>query len=381
MSLPSQAGRADAGRASQLERYSWWFILLLLVLLPAVLWAASKIRIGSASAHAWLPEGRIERSRYEFFINQFGSDQYLVASWDGCSLGDPRLQGLVDQLQKQDDPARPLIDSIRTSEDIYKSLTAPPLSLSPAVVKGRLEGTFLGKDGTAAIFIRFRPEGIAQQKKSIELVRAAADSVYGLKRSDLQMVGSIYEAFAVDEAAERSLSRLVLPSSLMGILLAWLCLRSVRGAITVLVIAGIGQLIAVAIVAATGGEFSAVLIVLPTLVFMLTLSAAVHFMNYYGDVAYAHREHLGARAILLGLKPSVLATLTTSLGMIALATSQLAPVRTFGIYSAVCLCVAAIVLVFAFPKLSEWLCKRGYLDAIQGVKSKSDAAQIGRAHV
>ncbi len=77
-------------------------------------------------------------------------------------------------------------------------------------------------------------------------------------RDRLRMVGSIYEAFAVDEAAEGSLKRLVLPSSLLGVLLAWLCLRSVRGAAAVLIIAGVGQLLAVALVSATGGEFSAV---------------------------------------------------------------------------------------------------------------------------
>lgn len=101
--------------------------------------------------------------------------------------------------------------------------------------------------------------------------------------------------------------------------LAWLCLGSMRAVLPVLIIAGVGQLLAVAIVTAFGSEFSAVLIVLPTLVFMLTLSAAVHFMHYYSDVARSDSEYLGSRAVFLGLKPSVIATLTTALGMIALA--------------------------------------------------------------
>lgn len=376
MSLPQQLNRAKL-----LERYSFRFLVLLIILLPLILWAASKIKIGSASAHAWLPEGRIERSLYEGFTSQFGSDQYLVVSWERSSVSDPRLGQLTQQIHLQDQQREgtakgPLIDSLQTSADLFDALVERPLALSPQVARGRLEGSFIGKDGTAAVFVRFTPEGIAAQNQSIELVRKAADRVEGLGRDELQMVGSVYEAYAVDQAAEKSLRRLVLPSSLMGVLLAWLCLRSVRGAITVLLIAGVGQLIAVAIVASTGGEFSAVLIVLPTLVFMLTLSAAVHFMNYYGDVAYSHRDHLGARAILLGLKPSALATLTTSLGMIALATSQLSPVRTFGIYSACCLCLATVVLFLAFPKLSDWLCKKGYL-ASQPMDLGPDQQRLG----
>lgn len=336
--------------------------MIVLCSLPVILYAASHIQIGSASAHAWLPEGRPERTRYEQFIEAFGSDQYMVVSWEGCKINDPRLTLLKSKLLELEDPQQqPIVDSIQTSREIFASLLSPPLSLSARAAFDRLQGSVVGKDGTAALFIRFSPNGVAQQKLSIARVREAADQVKGLKRSDLRMVGSIYEAFAVDEAAENSLKRLVIPSSLLGIVLAWLCLRSVRAAVAVLIIAGLGQLIAIAIVSATGGVFSAVLIVLPTLVFMLTLSAAVHFMNYYGDVAHWSRNRLGARAILLGLKPSVLATLTTSLGMIALATSQLSPVRTFGLYSATTLCIATAVLLLVFPQLADWFCQKQVL--------------------
>lgn len=345
----------------RLHTMSRWAILVLVLCLPLILVVASGIRIGSASAHAWLPEGRAERSRYEAFVNDFGSDQYLVASWPGCTLDDPRLDGFTQSLDVLNATSDPLLASHQTSAQVIQSLTSPPLSLPLSTAKNRLLGSMIGEDGTAAVFIRFTPAGVLQQKRSIELVRQAADRTTGMSREDLRMVGSVYEGFAVDEAAEQSLKRLVLPSSLLGIVLAWFCLRSVRAALTVLMIAGLGQLIAVALVTATGGEFSAVLIVLPTLVFMLTLSAAVHFMNYYSDVAYSHRERLGARAILLGLKPSVLATLTTALGMAALATSQLAPVRTFGLYSAITLCLATVVLIFAFPQLADWLCQREFI--------------------
>lgn len=348
-------------QVEHLHKWSKWSILVVLCSLPAILYAASHIKIGSASAHAWLPEGRPERTRYEQFIEAFGSDQYMVVSWEGCKINDPRLSLLKNKLLELEDPQQPIIDSIETSREIFVSLLAPPLSLSARTAFDRLQGSVVGKDGTAALFIRFSPYGVAQQKVSIERVREAADQVKGLKRSDLRMVGSVYEAFAVDEAAENSLKRLVIPSSLLGIVLAWLCLRSVRAAVAVLIIAGLGQLIAIAIVSATGGIFSAVLIVLPTLVFMLTLSAAVHFMNYYSDVAHWSRDRLGARAILLGLKPSVLATLTTSLGMIALATSQLSPVRTFGLYSATTLCIATAVLLLVFPQLSDWFCQKQVL--------------------
>lgn len=349
----------------KLDAWSGWALLVVVCLLPAVVYFATQMRIGAADIHAWLPEGRPVRQRYEEFVRAFGSDQYLVASWENCRIDDPRLPAMAESLrrvdaERSDRKKVPWIESLQTTADLVRRLTDPPMAFSTEAACARLESSVIGSDGTAAVFISFAPAGIESHKNAIELVRRAADDVPGLGRSALRMVGSVYEAYAVDVAAEESLKRLVLPSSLLGIVLAWLCLSSMRAVLPVLIIAGTGQLLTVAIVTAFGSEFSAVLIVLPTLVFMLTLSAAVHFMNYYSDVARNHTQHLGSRAIFLGLKPSVLATLTTALGMIALATSQLSPVRNFGFYSATSLCAASSILILVFPKLSDWFCRGQY---------------------
>ncbi len=88
----------------RLDQWSKWTLIVTLFLLPVVLYFASGIKIGSASAHAWLPEGRAERQRYEEFVRAFGNDQFLVVSWDGCRVDDPRLmsfQSLVANAQDQ----------------------------------------------------------------------------------------------------------------------------------------------------------------------------------------------------------------------------------------------------------------------------------------
>jgi predicted RND superfamily exporter protein len=368
----------------KLNRWSGWAVLISACLLPLVIYTALQMRIGAADVHAWLPEGRPVRQRYEEFVRTFGSDQYLVASWEGCRLEDPRLSAFAEAVRKRDatpTDAKPVpwIESLQTSDDLVRQLTDPPLELSREAALTRLKSSVIGSDGTAAAFICFAAGGKINHKMAIELVSEAADEVPGLGRGSLKMVGSVYEAYAVDIAAEASLKRLVLPSSLLGIGLAWLCLTSLRAVAPVLIIAGVGQLLAVAIVTAFGSEFSAVLIVLPTLVFMLTLSAAVHFMNYYSDVARGHRQLLGARAIFLGLKPSVLATITTALGMAALATSQLSPVRNFGFYSATSLCAASLFLIFTFPRLSDWFCRRRFISAAAEELNEPD--KDSEAHV
>ena len=363
----------------RLERWSRWAIFVMLFLLPWAIYGVFHLPVGAAALHKWLPEGKPERQRYERFLATFGNDHFLIVSWDGCREDDPRLDAFRELVVAETRSAERYIESVLTTGDVLEILTSAPLKLPPREAASRLKGFLKGADGTSAVVIRFTQQGIANQKASIALVFQAAEQVPNLGRKSLRMAGSIYETFAVDEASENSLKRLVLPSCCLGMLLSWVCLRSVRAALAVLFIAGVGQLLAIAIVYYSGGYFSAVLIVLPTLVFMLTLSGAVHLMSYYGDVSRWHKNHLGSRAMLLGFKPSLLASMTTSLGMAALTTSQLAPVREFGLYSAVALSVATLFMLLGFPKIADWFCGSGKHSGDEGMVDSVNTPNLSDA--
>ena len=343
-----------------LDRLSRWAIVVTLCLAPFLLYSLAHLPIGSASVHQWLPDGMPEKDRYMRFQRNFGDDQFLIASWQDCTVDDPRLDQFQSKLLTPPTKSPKWIESVKSTKDVLLTLTEPPLELPLDQARSRLEGILMGKDGTAAMIVRFSDAGIADQAASMDYIYGQADEVSGLGRNALRVAGTVYESYAVDRAAEGSLKTLVAPSCFIGILLSWLCLRSIRAAIAVLIIAGVGQLLAIATVYYTGGKFSAVLIVLPTLVFMLTLSGAVHLMNYYRDISTVYRDHRGSRAMLLGLKPTLLASITTSLGMASLATSQLSPIREFGLYSAISLSFATLFLLLGFPFISDRFCGRKF---------------------
>lgn len=330
----------------------------MMLLLPLIAYRALSLPVGSAGVHEWLPDGRAERERYEHFLKQFGSDQFLLVSWEGCKASDARLPLLVAALKAEPDSHPPYLKSVQSSVDIVNSLTDKPLELDVKLAVGRLRHILIGKDNQCAIVAIATPYALKHQAAAIEHVHQAADKVAGLGRGGLRMAGTVFEANAVDVAAEHALRQLALPSMIIGIVLACICLRSALSAIAVLAIAGVGTLLAVVMVAITGGQFSAVLIVLPTLVFMLTLSSAVHLMHYYVEASLLHSDHLGSRALLMGFKPTLLSSVTTSLGMASLVASQLAPVREFGLYSSLSLCVATAFLLLSFPALSDWFYSR-----------------------
>jgi predicted RND superfamily exporter protein len=244
--------------------------------------------------------------------------------------------------------------------------------MSEQDAKQRILGFLIGENGTASVLVRPTERGVREQSATLEDVFVAADETHDLGRDQLRMAGTIYESFAVDQAAEKSLVQLVPPSSILGLVVAWCCLRQLRYAICVLVLAGLGQLIAVAFVFYSGNQFSAVLIVLPTLVFMLTLSGAVHLINYYRDAVRMNAPQPSLRAVKLGWKPCVLSSLTTVFGMGSLWTSQLAPVREFGLFSAVSLTLATLVLLLVFPTVIDWISRRQLSSLANSVEHAAD---------
>ncbi len=347
-------------------------------LLPFGVWAVIHLPVGSAGVHEWLPEGREERLIYDRFVKAFGNDQVVLVSWDGCSVEENRLVAFRKRLEDLRNESEPLLASIDSTDVLVDAMTRPPLGLSRAEAFERLQGFLVGKDGTAAILLRVTDRGVREQAKTIESIYEAADSVPNLGRDALRMVGTVFECYAVDQYAEDSLTRLVPPSSIIGLVVAWLCLRRLRYAIAVLVLAAVGQITAVGLVYYSGYQFSAVLIVLPTLVFMLTLSGAVHLINYYRDSLAVDAEHASARAVALGWKPCILSSVTTVLGMGSLLTSQLAPIREFGLFSAIALAVSTFFLLLMFPAVVAWIdfpLKKSSLSSVVRDKGSSSAGQ------
>jgi uncharacterized protein len=361
-----------------LLRLSRLSLVIALCALPFGIFAVLNLPMGSAGVHQWLPEGRPERVRYEAFVQEFGSDQVLLCSWDGCTVNDPRLVDFKNRVARLPDYSL-WFTRLEATDSVIASIAAPPLKLSVEKAKARVRGVMIGSGGTGCVVLGVSEQGVHAHKELIQSVRTVADETSGLGRDQLRMVGTVFEAYAVDEAAEASLQRYVVPSSILGFVFAALCLGSIRGALLVLILATFGQLVAIGLVYFTGNQFSAVLIVLPTLVFMLTLSGAIHLVNYFmedhspGCQDVAHR---GVRSLVVGWQPCLLSSVTTMLGMGSLCMSHLGPVRQFGVFSAVSLGIATAFLLLAFPTIATWVL--GFHSSPDSTQTDPATAKNGR---
>jgi predicted RND superfamily exporter protein len=125
-------------------------------------------------------------------------------------------------------------------------------------------------------------------------------------------------------------------------------------------VGGVSAIASLGMVWWTKGTVDAIMMSMPSLVYVLGLSGAVHITNYYRD-AVQEKGLPGApeRALAHGWKPCALAALTTALGLMSLNTSNLVPIRRFGFYSALGV-MATLILLFTFLPSALQMWPPGY---------------------
>ena len=208
-------------------------------------------------------------------------------------------------------------------------------------VLGQQRGRFLELADESGIYAA-RPPSMAPPPFNTQPVESIASM------PALRLGGPTVDNQAIDEEGTVTLVRLVGYSVLIGIVLSYLCFRSVKITIMIFVVGGSSAMLSMAMVWWTGGHVDAILMSMPSLVYVLGLSGAIHVVNYYRDEVRARGE-VGAagRALRHAVIPCTLASLTTAIGLISLFTSNLAPISNFGLYSAIGV-IATLGVLFSY---------------------------------
>ena len=164
----------------------------------------------------------------------------------------------------------------------------------------------------------------------------------------LRLGGPPVDNIAIDEEGTVTLIRLLGYSLLIGIVLSYLCFHSVKITIMVFICGGSAAMLSMATVWWTGGKVDAILMSMPSLVYVLGLSGAIHVINYYRDEVRDRGQNGAAgRALRHALLPCTLASTTTAIGLASLFTSNLAPISNFGFYAAVGV-LATLGILFSY---------------------------------
>lgn len=170
-------------------------------------------------------------------------------------------------------------------------------------------------------------------------------------------------------------------SACVGALLAFFTLRSIRLGVLVLFTSYYATLAVVSLVPSTGGSMNMVLIVMPTLLMVLTLSGAIHLANYWKHARVAGAKCAATEAVNMAAIPCLLASATTAIGLASLLTSNLTPVRDFGMYSAIGTGISVLFILFGLPALLQlWPGKAPKSEEIESTTWRILAGLLSRHH-
>ncbi|MEE2826408.1 MAG: MMPL family transporter [Planctomycetota bacterium] len=182
----------------------------------------------------------------------------------------------------------------------------------------------------------------------------------GIDPKNVHLGGPPRDNVAIDEEGASTLLRLVSLSLIIGLGLAYACFRSIPVTMMLFFVGGVAAISSLSYVWFAGSTLDAILMSMPSLVYVLGLSGAVHIVNYYRDACHESGPKLAAEiAVKHGWFPCTLAAFTTGLGLVSLCTSNLTPIQKFGFFSAIAT-MATVALLFTFLPAALTIWPPGY---------------------
>jgi hypothetical protein len=365
------------------HRYATAIIVGTALLGPLAVYATLEaLKTNSNDRHQWLPRSITESQEFNTFEERFGSQDVVILSYPGCTVDDPRLDAFAEGIVQPSERGPRLFDGVLSGRSLLRQMTSPPRNIPRAEALKRLEGVVVGPDlSTTCVIVRITDEGSKRGDVVLARIKQEARRHFAIPDQSLRLGGSVVDISATNHASNKLLYQYSLYSALICVAIAWFCLRDVRLVLmlfhTALLSAGVGMILFYF----TGGVINILLMMLPALWFTLSVSGAVHFINYYRDAAKSDPVQAPERAFVRGWLPCTLATVTTAIGLSSLMVCDIVPVFLFGQYSALGLLAGLALLFLLLPSLlASWMPTQQATE----VKAKSNktggAAPAGEAH-
>ncbi|MCG8450610.1 MAG: MMPL family transporter [Pirellulales bacterium] len=344
-------------------------------------------------AEDWLPPNYSESTELEWFRDYFFGEQFALVSWDGCTLGETEK---LNRLARMLVPSKEILakadkDSdlvqrslwykhVLTGPQVLEELTTPPLSLDYADAVKRIEGALVGpvqhdaqgnslgnESRTTCLIVFLTEEATATNRimrQAIEHITEIASTECAIAKDTIHMGGPPVDNITIDIEGERTLQRLALLSGFMGLGLSYWCFRSFKltgvvftvgvlsagMSLAIVFYFGIVEVMFTALTSPRLGTVDAILMSMPAVVYVLGLSGAIHIVNYYRDARGDSGLHGAAEtAVKLGWGPCTLAAFTTAVGLGSLYTSDILPIKKFGMFTAIAVMGTVGILFTVLP--------------------------------
>ncbi len=228
-----------------------------------------------------------------------------------------------------DDPQRYRTDSIRIMQD------------------ERFRYNLISEDGKTLVIFMKMVEGI-DLEQSKAFMRALNQLITKYDFDEYHYLGRPYFQKELVQMQIWEVTKSAIISGLLVSLVMFLIYRRFWGVFISLLSIGLGMLLFLGFMGASGRELSAMSALYPVLMIIVGTSDVIHILSKYVDEL--RRGRLQDEAIVITIREIGLATLltsvTTAIGFMSLITNRVGPIRDFGINAAIGVMIAFITVIF-----------------------------------
>ena len=247
--------------------------------------------------------------------------------------------------------------------DLALSLKGSPTKEAPDGPP-QVADCFQALGSPVALSVVLSEAGAADMSTVVKLIRQAAIEV-GVPPKQLHLSGRPVATTALNDGVLAAIWNRGVPvhqfwrrsvigmSALVGVLVAFTMLRSVKLTLLVLFVSYFTVFVTIALVPATGGSMNMVMVLMPTFLLVVVMSGAIHVAHYWRHAAYHNLGNAVVEASKMASVPCLFATVTTAIGLLSLLSSDLTPARDFGIYSAVGSVLGVGAVLYLLPALIQ----------------------------
>lgn len=295
---------------------------------------------------SWASPSSEARQNFDRFQSRFDTNDTLLVTWPGCELGNSQVAQIESKLQSED--AETFVKLVASGDSMY-SMLRNDLKLSKRASLFRLRGSILGPDSkTTALIITLTEFGSNHRHQAIEFIRKTIIEG-GVDTSEIRMAGPAYDIHEIDREGFWSPWRAIPVIVVVAFALTWIFVRQLRLTLFINAMSAYTACSALTVIYLTGTSLNAIIWTLPTLILLLTTSAALHFMGYYKNAANSSHEDPSRIALKHAMRPTFYCALTTAAGLFSLVVSSTAPVRQFGLFGGIAVMIACCLILTCLP--------------------------------
>jgi predicted RND superfamily exporter protein len=358
--------------ADFLIKYPKSVLLSIVVLMFAAIYPASRIQ-ADFSLEGFFPKNAPTIIDYQRFLNDYGRDDNIIAIL--LQSDDVLSEQVLQAIQVTSDSIQNIYGiektaSLLTAESLVsedgqlitrKWIEQRPINIDKrdSLLTSWSEDPFLAdlmvnRNGTVTgLYVELSADmtTYTHRQRIIDEIEPHLRHLY--KVADVQITGIPYFRNMYVNRLNQQIIFYISVSSVLIIFLLWFLYRNWRDVFLPIGIVWLTILMTVAVLQLTGGYFEIMSSTIAPILLCVGIADSIHMMSKYNDeLIHGSSPNQSIKNALTTMGTATfLTSVTTAIGFATLSTSNVLPMRNFGLYTAVGVMIAFLVTIFALPSL------------------------------